>query len=446
MMRRKISAVLVLLLVLTILPNFLVAEAYDAAKPLPELTGDQIHDLVYVAASQIGYSGHGRDDTIYGAAYGINGMHWCAAFVSWCADKAGISSDIVYRGTYVPTMMEWYRSRGQLYSTPQNGDIIFMEGADDDDIPGHVGIVDYTDGNKVYYIHGNNSSDVVAYSSYTLGDPWILGYGRPKYVIPPTGAWMWKNKEAIKVGEEISFNYNATGATNFYLGIDKIGVGRVRTVDMGSNDWYTTTFSEPGTYAIYATCGNSAGFADSNKETFYVYNSLPTKPTVTGQKSEYASGENFSINWSDDGSAYYYWLHIYDENGKDYKNETLGKATSYSHTFPVGKYTIYITAANPYGETTANAININVGKYTISYDANGGTGAPAAQTKIYGEPLTLSTTKPTRTGYTFKKWNTKKDGSGSNYASGGTWSANDTGLLYAQWTPNTYTVKFDANG
>ena len=37
--------------------------------------------------------------------------------------------------------------------------------------------------------------------------------------------------------------------------------------------------------------------------------------------------------------------------------------------------------------------------YTISYNANGGSGAPASQTKTYGTTLTLSSTKPTRSGY-----------------------------------------------
>ena len=35
-------------------------------------------------------------------------------------------------------------------------------------------------------------------------------------------------------------------------------------------------------------------------------------------------------------------------------------------------------------------------QYTISYDANGGTGAPGAQTKTHGDALTLSTTKPSK--------------------------------------------------
>ena len=40
--------------------------------------------------------------------------------------------------------------------------------------------------------------------------------------------------------------------------------------------------------------------------------------------------------------------------------------------------------------------------YTVNYNANGGTGAPGNQTKTYGQNLTLSSTVPTRTNYTFQ--------------------------------------------
>ncbi len=85
-------------------------------------------------------------------------------------------------------------------------------------------------------------------------------------------------------------------------------------------------------------------------------------------------------------------------------------------------------------------------KYTISYNANGGSGAPSAQTKTHGTALTLSSTKPTRTGYTFSTWNTNSAGTGTNYAAGASYTANAAVTLYAKWTANTYTVTFDANG
>lgn len=84
--------------------------------------------------------------------------------------------------------------------------------------------------------------------------------------------------------------------------------------------------------------------------------------------------------------------------------------------------------------------------YSIAYSANGGSGAPSKQTKWYGETLTLSTTKPTRTGYTWSKWNTKADGSGSSYASGASYTGNAAMTLYAVWTANTYTITLNKNG
>lgn len=77
-------------------------------------------------------------------------------------------------------------------------------------------------------------------------------------------------------------------------------------------------------------------------------------------------------------------------------------------------------------------------KYTVSYNANGGTGAPAAQTKNYGETLTLSSTKPTRSGYIFEGWSTNKNATAATYALGSQFTADENVTLYAVW--NTVSV------
>ena len=71
--------------------------------------------------------------------------------------------------------------------------------------------------------------------------------------------------------------------------------------------------------------------------------------------------------------------------------------------------------------------------YTISYDANGGTGAPSAQTKTYGVDLTLSTTTPTRSGYTFLGWSESSTATSSTYSAGGSYTSNSSVTLYAVW-------------
>lgn len=83
--------------------------------------------------------------------------------------------------------------------------------------------------------------------------------------------------------------------------------------------------------------------------------------------------------------------------------------------------------------------------YYISYNANGGTGAPGSQTKWYGETLKLSSTKPTRTGYTFQGWSYSTSGSVA-YQPGANYTDNAGCVLYAIWKANTYTVSYDANG
>lgn len=86
--------------------------------------------------------------------------------------------------------------------------------------------------------------------------------------------------------------------------------------------------------------------------------------------------------------------------------------------------------------------------YTVRYDANGGTGAPASQTKTYGVPLTLSVVKPTRAGYEFLGWSTDPMTMLTNYAPGERYTDEASITLYAVWryVPKTYTVSYDANG
>lgn len=84
--------------------------------------------------------------------------------------------------------------------------------------------------------------------------------------------------------------------------------------------------------------------------------------------------------------------------------------------------------------------------YDIAYDANGGSSAPESQTKTYNVGLALSSTVPVRDGYTFINWNAVKGGGGTSYASGATYTANSALTLYAQWTAETYSVSYNANG
>ena len=84
--------------------------------------------------------------------------------------------------------------------------------------------------------------------------------------------------------------------------------------------------------------------------------------------------------------------------------------------------------------------------YTVTFNANGGTGTMANQVFEYDEIAALSANVFERTGYDFDSWNTKADGSGFSYDDKDSISLMSNVVLYAQWTPKTYTVTFSANG
>jgi uncharacterized repeat protein (TIGR02543 family) len=84
--------------------------------------------------------------------------------------------------------------------------------------------------------------------------------------------------------------------------------------------------------------------------------------------------------------------------------------------------------------------------YTVTYSANGGTGAPSSQTKWKDQTLTISGTKPTRTGYSFLGWSTSSTATSATYSAGGSYTNNGSTTLYAVWKANTYTVRYNANG
>ena len=91
-------------------------------------------------------------------------------------------------------------------------------------------------------------------------------------------------------------------------------------------------------------------------------------------------------------------------------------------------------------------------RYTVNYDANGGTGSMPASTLTYDRPQALPAIGFTKAGYSFAGWNTQKDGSGKTFTDkqivGNLLThENAAGTLYAQWTPTppVITVVFHSN-
>ena len=141
---------------------------------------------------------------------------------------------------------------------------------------------------------------------------------------------------------------------------------------------------------------------------------------------------------------------------------TAEKSKTCSVTSPsVEKNGYEIIGWNTSNSATTSSWNVNTSKsistnstyypitklntYTVSYNANGGSGAPASQTKTTNNNLTLSSVKPTRVGYTFQGWGTSSSATTATYQPGGTYSDNKSITLYAVWKINKVNIKFSTN-
>lgn len=146
---------------------------------------------------------------------------------------------------------------------------------------------------------------------------------------------------------------------------------------------------------------------------------------------------------------------IYDQrrtfsgNSFDF-SASRGVGTSYNNR----TYTVHawwdssgFSHGTDYATTTVTVPAVARPTYTVSYNANGGSGAPSSQTKQHDITLTLSSTKPTRDGYEFAGWGTSATDTGVKYAAGGQYTGNASITLYAIWTNVAkLTINYNANG
>lgn len=131
--------------------------------------------LVTIAKSQLGNEGGEKFWSWWGFT---ERQEWCACFVSWCADQAGlIQKEAVPKFSVCTDGVAWFQAKGKWQSggsVPTPGTIIFFDW-DHDGASDHVGIVESCDGTTVHTIEGN-SGDAVKQNNYTVNSQSILGY------------------------------------------------------------------------------------------------------------------------------------------------------------------------------------------------------------------------------------------------------------------------------
>lgn len=155
-------------------------------------------------AGKKNYTKYARDlDNIPGFYNGKKQGHpWCDCFTDWCQVEA-FGTENAKRllcqpsnsaGAGCQESMDYYKAKGQFYTSPKIGDQIFFK-----NLLGkacHTGLVIDIDSVYVYTIEGNTSSGSkldadggqVCEKKYALNYNKILGYGRPKYDVQKTTA------------------------------------------------------------------------------------------------------------------------------------------------------------------------------------------------------------------------------------------------------------------
>lgn len=122
--------------------------------------------VVEVAKAEIGTTEFANNDSKYGKWYGLNNKPWCAMFVSWCFDKAGLGAKVSAQSgkgfAGCNAGLIWFAAKNKLVPVGQAkaGDIAFFQ-FDTDAEPDHVGIIKYNNTALKYLqvIEGNTSAD-----------------------------------------------------------------------------------------------------------------------------------------------------------------------------------------------------------------------------------------------------------------------------------------------
>ncbi len=259
-------------------------------------TGNQIEDLIAVATTQIGYtegnstsqqggtSGGSGNYTKYGAWYGINPGAWCAMFVSWCANQAGIPSTVITKHASCDLGMQWFQNKGVWQWSPacggsyvpKRGDIIYFRTntAQVTDST-HVGIVYNSDASKVYTIEGN-ASNKCQNKSYALSSAYILGYGTPAYT---SGSASTSNLGTYKVTVNTSLNMRSGPSTSNNV-VQTLYNGDLVEITQISNGWG------------YGTCNGISGWISLSYavlvDPYYYITFDPNGGALTSDLSVYA--------------------------------------------------------------------------------------------------------------------------------------------------------------
>ena len=210
----QIAVTIFFVLLILLIPIFVIVSfisviitllsGFAAAVDTTDYASGSGASIVAVAVQEIGYHEGAGNHTKYAVYTGTDGLSWCHAFVSWCANECGfIDSNIIPKTAACETGRQWFISK-QLYQkagsyTPQAGDIIYFDKGGVGESH-HVGIVEYVENGIVHTIEGNKNNQVMR-GHYELTYKGIMGYGTPEY--PDEGLISSTASEILSKAQEI---------------------------------------------------------------------------------------------------------------------------------------------------------------------------------------------------------------------------------------------------
>lgn len=299
------------------------------------------------------------------------------------------------------------------------------------------------------YAHNLNGVRKITYSwnnlltyNYGIGNfSGVYGYGLSLYRCNKNTVIQKPTVSVSIAGQTVTAKWSDVGSSRYWVYVQDLDTNTdFMGKDMGAALTRTVTL-DPGRYRIWVSAywGNvyASGYAD-----FTV--GEPQSPTVTAD----VTGSSVKISWNNVGAvSYYTYIHNIDTD-EYFLGKSMGIAFTRTVELDPGNYRAIVTAV--YTETTKpfgyTSFTVTPTTYTVTYDANGGSGAPASQTKTRGTPLILSAEIPSRTGYTFLGWAGTSNASVPLYEKGDAYTNEANATLYAVWKEQTYTITYDANG
>jgi hypothetical protein len=179
-----------------ILKDALSVKARIIVNVVGEPNVDYRTKIVELAKAESGYEAGFNKNNKYGLWYPYNNVDWCAIFVSWAANQAGVSTDVIPKYALVQNGWDFYVKQNRAYLksdydyTPKAGDIIFYKNNPNDARLSHTGIVvSYEKGSDIIIaIEGNTTLPGKNYTNGAVStrtryyrSDYVYGFGDPAY-------------------------------------------------------------------------------------------------------------------------------------------------------------------------------------------------------------------------------------------------------------------------